>query len=116
MELSVDKPCDSFASCSSRTIVRMGQSIIFARKQASGVYLQGAAFQVKNAQLTTYVEKRKAIRGRPKLQEIRERGIDREKTHAGVWQTLQLCTHNTTLMTASRISLQSYTLQQPESS
>lgn len=47
----------------------MGHSIIFVRKQAISVYLQGAAFQVKNTQLTTYVEKRKAVRGRPKLQE-----------------------------------------------
>lgn len=91
-------------------MLRMGQSIIFVRKQAVSVYLQGAAFQVKNAQLTIYAEKCKALRGRPKLQESTER--EREETHAEVWQTLQLRTCNNTLTTGSRISLQSYALQQ----
>lgn len=65
---------------------------VFVRKQAISTFVQGAAFQVRNAQLTTYVEKGKAVRRKPKLQEIPERS----DTRAGAWQTLQLHTRSNT--------------------
>lgn len=115
----IDKPCDLFASCSSRIMVRMGQSIIFVRKQAIRHICKGC---IPNQKRQTYhlcgkmqSSKRKSkIRGNQRgLREHDDTPMD--ITQVGVWQILQLHVHNNTLSTASGISLQSYTLQQPES-
>lgn len=49
---------------------------IFVREQAISIFVQGAAFQVRNAQLTTYVEKTQSRKKKTKVT-----GNPREKWH-----------------------------------
>lgn len=49
---------------------------IFVREQAISICVQGAAFQVRNAQLTTYVEKMQSSKKKTKVT-----GNPREKWH-----------------------------------
>lgn len=115
----IDKPCDSFASCSSRILVRMGQSIIFVRKQAIRHICKGC-IPSKKRQTYHLCGKMQSSKRKTKIRGNQRGWREHDDTpidiiQAGVWQILQQHIHNNTLPTASGISLQSYTLQQPES-
>lgn len=111
-----DRPCDSFASCSSRILVRIGQSIIFIRKQAIRSICKGCIPSQKRQTYhlcgKTQSSKRKTkIRGNQRCwREHNDTPMD--IIQAGVWQILQLHIHNNTLATASGRSLKNYKQQQ----
>lgn len=110
----IDKPRDSFASCSSRILVRTGESTIFVRKQAIRCICKGC-IPSQNHQTYHLCGKMQSSKRKTKIRGNQKGWREHDDTpmditQAGVWQILQLCIHNNTMSTASWISLQSYTL------
>lgn len=109
----IDKPCDAFASCSSRFLVRMGQSIIFVRKQTIRYICKGCISSQKH-QTYHLCGKMQSSKRKTKIRGNQRGWREHNETlldiiQAGVWQILQLCIHNNTMSAVSWISLQSYT-------